>query len=115
MKSTIRKKITAAIEPIVPIYADEADTDRAPYAVYTFDEETVYDKGGICGWSADVEIAVCATSYDYASDLASSVVDALEGLRNDLGVHMNGRQPYESAEAKLNVVILSYTFRETVL
>ena len=114
MNSTIRKKITAAIEPIVPIYADEADTDRAPYAVYTFDEEPVYDKDGICGWSADIQIAVCATSYDYASDLASSVIDAMEGLRNELGVQLDGRQPYESTDAKLNVVILSYTVREVI-
>lgn len=116
MSSGIAKKVVAAFrsDHICPIYADEAETRRTPYAVYTIDEEAVYDNDGICGWIADVEIALCASSFDGADALADAAIGAMEGLRGSLGVKLNGRQPYESTEGKLNVVILSYTLREAV-
>lgn len=116
MSSGIAKKVVAAFRTgrICPIYADEAETRRTPYAVYTIDEEAVYDLDGIAGWVADVEIALCASSFDDADALADAAISAMEGLRGSIGVKLDGRQPYESTEGKLNVVILSYTMREAV-
>lgn len=113
MNSNIATKVVAAFEDICPIYADEAETDRTPYAVYTIDESAVYDKDGLAIWTADVEIALCATSFDGADELADAAIDAIEGLRDgQLAVHLEERQPYASGEAKLYVVILSYTIKE---
>jgi len=114
MNSTIASKVVTAIKTICPIYADEAETNRAPYAVYTIDEEGIYDKDGICGIKADLQIAMCATSFDAADSLANEAIDAMENLRSSLGVKLDGRQPYESTDAKLYVVILNYTIREAL-
>lgn len=114
MISTIANQVVAAIRPICPIFADEAETNRAPYAVYTIDEEALYDKDGIYAFSADVEIALCATSFDAADRLAEAAIGAIEQLRGGLAVKLEGRQPYESSEAKLFVVQLSYILKEAV-
>lgn len=112
--SSIADKIVAAFKDICPIYADEAETDKAPYAVYTIDEEAVYDMDGICGWLATVTIAICATTFDSSDALADSAITAVEGLRGSLGIKLDGRQPYETSEAKLYVVLLNYTIREAI-
>lgn len=112
MSSTIATRIVAAVSPICTVYADEAETRQAPYAVYTINEEGLYDMDGLCGWEATVELALCATSFDSADELADQAITAIEELRDTLGVKLTGRQPYESAEAKVYVVILSYTFKE---
>lgn len=112
--SSIDRKLVQAVRPICPIYADEAETNRTPYAVYTIDEEAVYDLDGICGWLATVQIALCATSFDAADTLADRVISAMEALRGTLGIKLDGRQPYEATESKLNVIILNYTIREAI-
>ena len=112
--SSIARQLVQAIRPVCPVYVDEAETNRAPYAVYTLDEEAVLDMDGICGWDATVSIAVCATTFDGADTLADAVIAAVEGLRSTLGVKLDSRQPYETSEAKLYVVILSYTIKEAL-
>ena len=87
--SSIDRKLVQAVRPICPIYADEAETNRTPYAVYTIDEEAVYDLDGICGWLATVQIALCATSFDAADTLADRVISAMEALRGTLGIKLD--------------------------
>lgn len=112
--SSIDTKLVQAVRPICPVYADEAETNHTPYAVYTIDEEAVYDLDGICGWLATVQIALCAASFDAADALADSVIAAMEALRGIFGIKLDGSQRYESSESKLYVVVISYTIREAL-
>ena len=110
----ISERIVAAVNGIVPIYADDAETHNTPYATYSIDEELLYDKDGPSATRADVDILIVASTFDAADGLADDVVGSIGLLRSEMLVKLMSRQPYESPEAKLYSVQLSYQITEEI-
>ena len=110
----ISEKVVAAVSPICCIYANDAETHTAPYATYSINEETIYDKDGPSAVRADVDLLIVATTFDKADDIADRVVSAIGSLRSQMPVKLLGREPYESTDAKLFAVGLSYQITEEV-
>lgn len=110
----ISERIVAAVNGTVPIYADDAETHNTPYATYSIDEETLYDKDGPSATRADVDILIVASTFDAADGLADDVVGSIGLLRSEMLVKLMSRQPYESPEAKLYAVQLSYQITEEI-
>lgn len=110
----ISERIVSAINPICPIYASDAEVRTAPYATYNIEEETLYDKDGPWARRASVTILMIATSYDEADSIADDAIEAINALRSDMLISLGGREPYESTDAKLFAVELSYTITEEI-
>ncbi|MCR5710731.1 MAG: hypothetical protein K6G79_09660 [Bacteroidales bacterium] len=110
----IRQKITSAVSPICQIFASDAKTHTAPYATYSLSEETLYDKNGPTAIRADVEILVVATNYDTAASIADQVIGAIGALRSEMLVKLQNREPYESTDAALFAVGLTYEITEEI-
>ena len=110
----ISETIVAAISPICPIYASDAETHTTPYATYSLSEETLYDKDGPMAVRAEVEILIVSTDFDVTDGIADQVVEAIGALRSRMPVKMLNREPYESTDAKLYAVGLTYQITEEV-
>lgn len=110
----ISDTLVSVVSPVVPLYASDAETHQTPYATYSIVEETLYDKDGPSAIRADVSLLIVATSYDRADTIADRVIEAVGELRAKMPVKLIGREPYESTDAKLYAVELSYQITEEI-
>ena len=110
----ISEKIVAAVSPICPIYASDAKAHNTPYATYSISEETLYDKDGPTAIRADVDILIVSTNPDKADELADDAIAAVGALRSLMPVKLLGREPYESTDAALFAVNLTYEITEDI-
>lgn len=84
MIEQIGEKLAEIVEPIVPFFFSEAETEEYPYAVYTKDVTPVPSKDGIHKLRADVTVEVYAKDYDEAVDIAEEIRAAvLAGMRDE--------------------------------
>lgn len=110
----ISEKIVAAVSPICPIHESDAKTHETPYATYAITEETLYDKDGPMAVRADVDILIVSTNPDTANEIANRVTVAVGSLRAEMPLKLLGREPYESPDAALFAVDLTYQITEEI-
>lgn len=87
----IGERIVTAVTGIVDIYFEVAETDTAPYAVYSLSPTPFYNKDGLYKYVADVTFVIVGSTYNEMSTLLSqckAVLLALNGV--DLLVRMAG-------------------------
>lgn len=90
----IGERITAALENIVDLYLDVAETDTTPYAVYSLEFETVTTKDGPYKYVVSVDFAVVASNAAERDSLHAACHAGIMGLQSsDIRVQHSGTQP----------------------
>lgn len=90
----IGERITTAVNGIVDLYLDVAETDTTPYAVYTLDYETFRSKSGPYKYVANIDFAIVAKSAAQRDSLFNQCHAAILGLQgSDVRVAHTSTQP----------------------
>ncbi len=96
----IAERITTALTDIVDLYYSVAETDVAPYAVYSLEYSESRTKEGPYKYTADVVIAVVGNNYAQADRLSKQVMSAIDGIRNtDLSVRLESHSEDSEKDA----------------
>lgn len=81
MDKTIGEILVEAVEPIVPIFLNQAEEDVFPYSVYEISESEQRDKQGPYLRMANVTVYVTAGSNSEMKRLSGMVQEAIKRLQ----------------------------------
>ena len=77
----ISTKLTDLLRPAIgteaTLYYNEAESDVAPYVVYTIDSTPVGDKSAIVAYECEARITIVALDYDTCGRLAGLIGDVM--------------------------------------
>lgn len=94
MESKIAEHIVSRLEGFVTPYYEYAEQLTLPYCVFEVEqEEPVYTKAGISGYSAEVSIYLAAATEAEALQLKDKAMAALAQRRAGFMVKVNSSQP----------------------
>lgn len=84
MTEQIGIRLAELLEPIVPFYLSEAETDEYPYAVYDMNVSPVMVKDRVYKFTADVSIEVYGKEPDQVKEISDDIRSAIdEEMRGD--------------------------------
>ena len=106
----IDKRIVSAVKNIVDIYFEVAETETAPYAVYTISPTPFYNKDGIYKYVAETTFVIVGGTYEEMSDLYSQCKAALLAMTGvDLLVRLTGEKYEPTGTEHITVLSLKIT------
>lgn len=83
MTESIDQKLVSTIGTIVPVFLDEAEADKYPFATYEMTVTPQYDKDGIYKYVADVKLYVVSNVFSEVDSISDSVISAIKQGMND--------------------------------
>lgn len=78
MTEKIGTRLAELIEPIVPFFLSEAETDEYPYAVYDMVVSAVRVKDRVYKYTADVSIEVYGKDPDQVKEISDGIRSVIE-------------------------------------
>lgn len=78
MTERIGIRLAELIDPIVPFFLSEAETDEYPYAVYDMDVSPRMVKDRVYKFTADVSIEVYGKDPDQVKDISDGIRSVIE-------------------------------------
>lgn len=113
MTQNIAERITAALTGMVNLYYEVAETDVAPYAVYTLSVSESLCKDGPYKYIGNVDLAIVGSSYAEADTLSTLALAAMSSLRSaDLFIKMEDHT--ENPENNEWIMETKYTITQLI-